>query len=436
MSRPTLNKESQFLTALRTENLQLRQELQKLRAENQRMKHSLLQHTMERAVLDDQMSPDLSIHMEQFFSPPLSPWYVCIVFYGCIPSDTVPITSPLDSIAAALTDTLSSFGQPFFFSVSGLVSCLLNVPLPKITDPSISGESFCRQIQAALIEQLSNIELHTIVNHIAISSLDTMAEGPRALYRSANNASEHKTAEQKVCTAYDYTLPAPAPGQHLYTLEQIFWQQIQQREFYKAAATLDQILQIHGTENSFLERDLPAVFSRMERVIDSVVQNAAAGVSSDSHLAHLLHRLSYAKTYQELRESAYDIFATLEDQFYTPANARNRKLPQIEHYIRTNYMDPTLCTASIAAEFRISPAYLSRIFKADLGVGLAEYLHRIRVDAAKTELRRTHHTLDKIAAHVGFSTRSLFIRVFKKYENMTPGAYRAAQTVPKTNIDT
>lgn len=58
------------------------------------------------------------------------------------------------------------------------------------------------------------------------------------------------------------------------------------------------------------------------------------------------------------------------------------------------------------------------------------------MDAAKTELRNTHHTLDEIAVRVGFSTRSLFIRVFKKYENMTPGAFRSTQTVPKTSMDT
>ena len=436
MSHANPGQHGQSLSALRAENQQLQQEVDTLRAENQRIKHILLQHTMERAVLDDQMSPDLSVHMEQFFSPPLSPWYVCILFFGSSPTEDVPTASPVGSIAAALTDVLSVFGPPFFFSVSGLVACLLNVPLQEGADPSVSGEPVCRQIQAALIEQLSNIELHTIVNHIAISSLDTMAEGPRTLYRSATIASEHRNAEQAVCTAYDYTIPTPAPGQHLYILEQIFWQRIQQREFYKAAATLDQIFQAGCMENSFLERDLPTVFSRMERVIDSVAQNAAGGPPRDSKLTHLLHRLSCAKSYQELRDSAYDIFATLEDQFYTPANARNRKLPQIEQYIRTNYKDPNLCTASIAAEFRISPSYLSRIFKADLGVGLAEYLHKIRVDAAKTELRNTHHTLDEIAVHVGFSTRWLFIRVFKKYENMTPGVYRSAQTVPKTSTET
>ena len=78
MSLSVPQKDDQSLSALHAENLQLRQELQDLRTENQRMKKTLLQHTMERAVLDDQMSPDLTVFMEQFFERPTTPWYMLL----------------------------------------------------------------------------------------------------------------------------------------------------------------------------------------------------------------------------------------------------------------------------------------------------------------------------------------------------------------------
>ena len=141
--------------------------------------------------------------------------------------------------------------------------------------------------------------------------------------------------------------------------------------------------------------------------------------------------LSRARTYQQLRNTAYDILATLEDQFYTPPNARNRKMPQIEQYIREDYANPALCASSIAERFRISTSYLSRIFKADMGMGLVDYIHHIRIEAAKTALRNTNATMDEIASAVGFSNRGVFMRVFKKLEGATPGAYRSNQGVPK-----
>ena len=55
----------------------------------------------------------------------------------------------------------------------------------------------------------------------------------------------------------------------------------------------------------------------------------------------------------------------------------------IEKYISDHYTDQTMSAASIAEQFKISPSYLSRIFKADMGIGIVEYIHRIRVEAAK-----------------------------------------------------
>ena len=70
--------------------------------------------------------------------------------------------------------------------------------------------------------------------------------------------------------------------------------------------------------------------------------------------------------------------------------------------------------------------YLSRIFKSDRNMGLVEYIHRVRIAAAKVLLADPEPTLDNVAAKVGFSSRGVLNRVFKELEGMTPGAYRTA----------
>lgn len=47
--------------------------------------------------------------------------------------------------------------------------------------------------------------------------------------------------------------------------------------------------------------------------------------------AQMLTKLSRTKTYQEMRETAYDILATLEDMFYTPRDGRNKKCRQLRN---------------------------------------------------------------------------------------------------------
>lgn len=408
----------------------LQQEVVSLKMENQRLKRSLLQHTMERAVLDEQMSPALLSHIEQFFSPPITPWYLCILFFGADATEPMPETAPVDSISSALTDLLCGFGQPFFFTLSGVVACLMNVSLPAGVDAQKAGEDLCSRVGEALKARAPMLRQSLRLDHIALSSVSNMEGGPRMLYRSACLASEHRKIGETVCFTRQET-PVRQDQKQLYVCEQIFWQRIQQRRFFDAATALDQILEISTQQGRTLEQDRAVVFSRMELVLRTALVDTLGEPTRDEKFSLLLRDLSRAGTFQQLRDTAYDILATLEDQLYTPPNARNWKMPRIEQYIQEDYANPALCATSIAERFRISASYLSRIFKADMGIGLVDYIHKIRVEASKGALINSNATIDEVAAAVGFSNRWVFMRVFKKLEGTTPGAYRSAQSVPK-----
>ena len=62
-----------------------------------------------------------------------------------------------------------------------------------------------------------------------------------------------------------------------------------------------------------------------------------------------------------------------------------------------------------------------------MGIGVVDYIHRVRIDAAKKLLRSATSNLDEIAIQVGFSNRWVLIRTFKQLEGITPGIYRLHQ---------
>ncbi|MNE32853.1 Bifunctional transcriptional activator/DNA repair enzyme AdaA [compost metagenome] len=81
----------------------------------------------------------------------------------------------------------------------------------------------------------------------------------------------------------------------------------------------------------------------------------------------------------------------------------------------------------IGDHFRLTPQYVSRLFREQTGqAGLHDYISQTRIEAAKLLLLQGT-SIDETAARVGFASSHAFIRVFKKYEGITPGKYKMIQ---------
>ncbi|MNC71576.1 Arabinose operon regulatory protein [compost metagenome] len=78
----------------------------------------------------------------------------------------------------------------------------------------------------------------------------------------------------------------------------------------------------------------------------------------------------------------------------------------------------------IGKQFDLKPSYLSQIFKNLTGEGLLDYIGKHRVEMAKLLLREQSMSITEISRLVGFTEAATFIRVFKKYEGITPGKYK------------
>lgn len=78
----------------------------------------------------------------------------------------------------------------------------------------------------------------------------------------------------------------------------------------------------------------------------------------------------------------------------------------------------------LAAELRVSPAHLSRVFHEEQQVTLTDYITREKIRRACELLRSTNDSYEAIAYELGFSSQSYFGAVFKKLEGITPRDFR------------
>lgn len=78
----------------------------------------------------------------------------------------------------------------------------------------------------------------------------------------------------------------------------------------------------------------------------------------------------------------------------------------------------------LAEYLSISPSYLSKIFKKEMGIPLSKYIQEVKIAQAKNMLQFSEEKIVDIANYLAFSSESHFIQVFQSITGMTPMRYR------------
>ena len=99
------------------------------------------------------------------------------------------------------------------------------------------------------------------------------------------------------------------------------------------------------------------------------------------------------------------------------------QIEDLKFYIDNNF-EKDIHLSDLANQLYVTEQYLSRIFKEQNGIGVSEYLIKRRLSKVRQLLLETEGAITDIAYSAGFSNINSFNRVFKKYQGMTPSAYR------------
>lgn len=103
--------------------------------------------------------------------------------------------------------------------------------------------------------------------------------------------------------------------------------------------------------------------------------------------------------------------------------SESKTISKAKEFINSHLREPILL-GDIAVAAKISSNYLSTLFKKTTGETITNYIHRCRIEEAKEMLRYTDEEFIYISDYLCFSSHSHFISIFKKFEGMTPKAYR------------
>lgn len=191
--------------------------------------------------------------------------------------------------------------------------------------------------------------------------------------------------------------------------------------------------------SSLIDRTINNIFNETDPIIqEELSKRLISAVTShmlsypfvnDSHLSNVYDDLSTAiqngADSEELKKSLVSALNTLcQDFSEILKKQRNPYIIAAQEFIEVNYSNPALSLEEIAENLKIAPNYLSTIFSKNLGIKLFEYVNEYRLEKSIELLLHTDKTVNEISIECGFGSSRNYIRIFKKYKDNTPGAYR------------
>lgn len=119
--------------------------------------------------------------------------------------------------------------------------------------------------------------------------------------------------------------------------------------------------------------------------------------------------------------------ALLACQAALPAQG-NRLDPRIRACLDllTRTLDAPPAVAEVAAQVGMSPSRLAHLFRAEMGLGIAQWRDQRRIQVACDLLATTGHTIAAVAQAVGFTTQSRFGTRFRQLTGASPSEWRTS----------
>lgn len=164
---------------------------------------------------------------------------------------------------------------------------------------------------------------------------------------------------------------------------------------------------------------------------------STAGTQEGRMVSQLLSGMIHE---QEMRDDGYEtaniaslhqiLVATVRlyqrqrgDQPHPPATAADQAVLKAVDYLQRHCHD-AVSLDGLADRVHISAAHLSRSFSKRVGMGVVQFIHRLRAEEACRLLSMSGLQVGQIATRVGYDEVAYFSRCFKQQIGVSPKVYR------------
>lgn len=313
----------------------------------------------------------------------------------------------------------------FFSDIDGMHLCVLNV-----TDDILTNGSLSFDIRKCLTiyKKLLNLKVN-----IGASKVHKECEAFSKAYNEAAQVLSfqsfwgkdyeafafYEETNMEYDTIYNYDSQLMEKQKKLYNL-------IVSKEYEQATEFLNRIL-----DEMFI-KDIHCMDinkCRMFALINTVYSclSDIVGRSDGEYFKKLnpMERMLKANSIESARHIMNDIFREITDHLKKClTNEYPNWVQEIIDFVDDNYSDPNLNVSILADKLNMNLSYVGRTFKSYTGYGITDMIHIRRLEECKRRLL-LGESVREAAESIGYLDSKSLIRIFKKYEGITPGQYKS-----------
>ncbi len=200
--------------------------------------------------------------------------------------------------------------------------------------------------------------------------------------------------------------------------------------FQKAPGELDDFRDLYGRQGLIAESQKKSIeYSAVifialltRHVITAGVSETEAYRLSDVSLQELSRAEDIIDIERICRNSIWQ-FISMAREYRETDKGESAYIVQSKDYIAKHIFEK-ISLQDIADEVGVHPAYLSRLFSEQTGVGILHYILQEKIRISCNLLKYSGKPIAVIAEYVNLSPQSYFSKVFKKVMDETPAQYR------------
>ncbi|GAA0133759.1 hypothetical protein YSY43_05990 [Paenibacillus sp. YSY-4.3] len=351
-----------------------------------------------------------------------SEFFAVLLFYMDPKQETdIPLNLSHFIVSNIVKDLVNRSYSIHFTELDGLLAAILNLEPDQL-------ESWREETEETVSEAIDFIQQRYKLSFaVSGSEANCSVEGIHQAFLQALEAQEYRLIlEENALIWYGDIKPDDTAYSYSMNEELVLINWIKSGEFPKASEMVDDMIANIFSRQASIEMVKCLLIDLASTMIKAVPQDSCMTAIWEERRP--LKRLLACSSRAEFRQGLQELLSTVCELSQTKlAMASNAGIgEQVAGFVEQNYADVNLSVSMIGTQFGITPQYVSKLFKEYAGGGLHDYISKTRIREAKRLLEQDA-SIDETSSKVGFLSSSAFIRVFKKYEGITPGRYKSIQ---------